>query len=129
MLLSRSLRRLVAVIAAALFLACQGMAVARASPPLAFPQSNAATAPESCRDTGQDTSKNTDDNVCQAWCQSQNASSTLFKVSVFTAADLPALITGSVQPVHVAQRLTPVEPALARAQSPPLPIVLCRLRN
>lgn len=62
MLLSRSLRRLVAVIAAALFLACQGMAVARASS-LAFPQSNAATVPESCRDTGQDTSKNTDDNV------------------------------------------------------------------
>lgn len=128
MSLSRSLRRFVAVIAAALFLACQGMAVSRAAS-LAFPESSAGAAQASCRDARWDADKNTGGDVRQSQCQSQNASSVLSKANVFTTTDLPAITIRFDSFVTAVDAAPPVVPPLARIESPPLAIVLCRLRN
>lgn len=119
--LSKALRRLVAGTAAVLFLACQGMAVARAST-LAIPQSGAGTAQASCHGAG----NNTDDNDYPAQCQFQNASSTPSKV-VYSATDLPAITVAFDRSVTVVHSALQVAPPLARIESPPLTILHCRL--
>lgn len=123
MFLSKSLRRLVAGTAAVLFLSCQGMAVARASTP-AFPQSGAGTAQASCHGAG----NNTDDNVYQAQCQSQNTSSTLSKV-VYSTTDLLAITVAFDRAVTAVHSTPQVTLPLARIESPPLSILHCCLRN
>ncbi len=123
MFLSKSLRRLVAGTAAVLFLACQGMAIARASTP-AFPQSGAGTAQASCHGAG----NNTDDNVYQAQCQSQNASSTLSK-AVYSTTDLPAITVRFEHPLIAVHSVPLAVSPPARIESPPLSILHCCLRN
>ena len=120
MLLSRSLRRLVAGAVAVLFLACQGMAVVRAAT-LALPQSSAGAAQASCHSTG-----NSD---CQANCQSQHNSSSQSFTNIYAVTDLPAITVRIDRIVAVADSALSAEPPLLRVEPPPLAILHCCLRN
>ena len=120
MALSKSLRRFVAGTAAALFLACQGMAAAVAP-------SGAAATPTPCHDAGGDTGKNAGDG-CPASCQFQNASSTPSKV-VYATIDLPAIVAAFDRFVPVVNSAPPVVSWLAQIEPPPLRILHCCLRN
>jgi len=126
MSLSRSLRRLVACTAAALFLACQGMGVARASLP-AVAQSGAGAAQESCHDAGREAGNQTEGS-CHAQCQFQNASSTPSKI-VYAATDLPAITVAFDRSVTVVNSAPPVVLPLAWIEPPPHYILHCCLRN
>ena len=126
MSLSRSLRRLVACTAAALFLACQGMGVARASLP-AVPPSSAGAVQEACHDAGREAGNQTEGS-CHAQCQFQNASSTPSKV-IYAATDLPAISVAFDRSVTVVHSAPPVVLPLAWIEPPPLYILHCCLRN
>jgi hypothetical protein len=126
MFLSRLMRRFVAVAAAALFLACQAMAVASAPSP-AFAQSGADAAQLPCHDGGGEAGKSAGEG-CPAQCQIQNASSTLSKI-VYSTTDLPAITVAFDHFVAVASIAPPVVSWLARIEPPPLRILHCCLRN
>jgi len=126
MLLSRSLRRLVACTAAVLFLACQGVGVALASFP-AGSQSGAGAAQEPCHDAGRESGNRTGGS-CHAQCQFQNASSTPSKV-IYAATDLPAITVDFDRFVTVVNSAPPVVLPLARIEPPPHYILHCCLRN
>ena len=126
MFLSRSLRRIVAGTAAVLFLACQGMAVARASS-LSLPQPGAGAAQESCHDAGKEAGKNAE-GTCQTQCQFQNTSSTP-SAFVYSTTDLPAITVVFDRSVAVVNSAPPVASRLARIEPPPLRILHCCLRN
>jgi hypothetical protein len=125
MILSRSLRRFVASSAAALFLACQGIAIVYAHSTGA-PGSSAGAAQGSCHDPGQQTGKNASNSACQANCQSQLTSS---GISDFATIDLPAIATRVVRTIAVADSALPAEAPLLRIESPPLLVLHSRLRN
>jgi hypothetical protein len=126
MFLTKSLRRFVACTAAVLFLACQGMAVARASLP-AVPQPGAGMAQESCHEAGGEAGKGAGDS-CHAQCQFQNASSTPSKV-VYSTIDLPAIVVTFDRSVAIVNSAPPVVSWLARIEPPPHSILHCCLRN
>jgi hypothetical protein len=130
MILSRSLRRFVALFAAALFLACQGMAVVYAHSGSA-PGSSAGAVQGSCHGAGQDADQNTDNSVYQAQCQFQHTSSSspASGANIFAAAGLPAITTRIDRIVAVADSVLLPEPPLLRVESPPLAILHCCLRN
>jgi len=128
MILSRSLRRLVAMLAAALFLACQGMAVVYAHSN-GVPGSSAGAMQGSCHGAGQDADQNTDNSAYQAQCQFQHTSSSASGANVFAAADLPAITAHSDRIVVVADLVPLPEPPLLRVEPPPLAILHCCLRN
>jgi hypothetical protein len=128
MVLSRSLRRMVALAAATVFLACQGTMVAYAR--VADGAGSAAVVAQgSCHDSGQQTGDTTSRNTCQANCQSQVTSSSQSGANVFAAVDLPA-ITFRFDPIElVARSASPAKPPRLRVESPPLAILHCCLRN
>ena len=128
MILSRSLRRFVAMLAATLFLACQGMAVVYAHSNGA-PGSSAGAAQGSCHGASQDADKNTDNSVYQAQCQFQHTSSSASGANIFAAADLPAITIRVDRIVAVADSVLLPEPPLLRVKPPPLAILHCCLRN
>jgi len=127
MLLSRSLRRLVASIVALAFLGCQGVALAHARSPDAT-GSGASKVAGSCHDAGQEPGDVANSNACQSNCQSLNTSSSSSGANVYAVTDFPA-IAALVEPfVQVAGLVQPDEPLL-RIESPPLSILHCCLRN
>ena len=127
MLLSKTSRRLVARIAAVLFLACQGTMIAYARSVDAA-GSSAGAVQGSCHDPGQQTGDTTYKNTCQANCQSQVTSSSPSSANVFAAADLPAIAARIERIVVVADSAPPADPLLW-VKSPPLAILHCCLRN
>ena len=124
--LSKSLRRVVASTAAALFLACQGMAYANASLP-DTPQLRAGTAQESCHDAAGAAGGNNGYD-CPAPCRFQNTSSSASTV-LGSATDLPAINARFDPFLIVEKRLPPAISRLARIEPPPLTILHCCLRN
>jgi hypothetical protein len=127
MMLSRSLRRFVASLAAALFLACQGTVIVYAHSTGA-PGSGAAQG--SCHDPGgQQTGNTANNNDCQANCQSQLTSSGSSGVGVLAAADLAAIPTRIDRTVTVADSAPAVQSPLLQIEPPPLTILYCCLRN
>lgn len=126
MVLSKSLRRLVAGTVAALFLACQGAAVvyARAvdSQPSGAPQG-------SCHEPSQQESKTSGKSDCQANCQSQLNSSSQSFANIYAVTDLPASTVRIDRFVAIADSALPAEPPLLRIESPPLLVLHSRLRN
>jgi|SRR5262245_11971403 len=118
---SKSFRQLVAIVAAALLLACQTTGVAHACD-LGTPQPGAAS--ELCHDTG------TGDSDALTHCQSQHASSsTSAEAGIFAVAVFPIFAERVDQYAGAAETRVPSAPRLARAESPPLTILHCRLRN
>jgi len=126
MLLSRSLRRLVAGAVAVLFLACQGAAIVYAR---AADSQQSGAAQGSCHEPGQQDSRTTSNNDCQANCQSQHTSSSPSFDNIFATTDLPAITVRIDRIVAVADSALPAERPLLRIESPPLSILHCRLRN
>jgi hypothetical protein len=125
MVLSRSLRRIVAFAAATLFLACQTTAFVYArSADVLQPGGISAQGP--CHDSEQQSDQTSRDNVCQANCLSQLTSS---GAGVFAATDLPAITTRTDRIVAVAHLASPAEPPLLLVEPPPLAILHCCLRN
>jgi hypothetical protein len=123
MILSKSLRRYVALSAAVLFMACQGTATVYAS---SIGIAGSGAAQGSCHDPGgQQTDKTANDKACQANCQSQSTSS---GASVFAATDLPAITTRIDRIVAVADSVLLPEPPLLRIESPSLLVLHSRLR-
>ena len=123
MLLSRSLRRLVAGTAAVLFLACQSAALAQVCFTFAL-QPEAAGAQMPCHSTGDG---NGAGGSGQNHCDSATASASGF--SIYGLAELPAITTHIDRIVVVAGSAVPTEPPLLRIESPPLSILHCCLRN
>lgn len=131
MILSRSRRRFVAILAAALFLACQGMAVVYAHSNGA-PGSSAGATQVSCHDAGRNADKSSDNSVYQAQCHFQHhtsSSSSASSANIFAAADLPAITARVDRIVAVADSVLLPEPPLLRVEPPPLAILHCCLRN
>lgn len=127
MILSRSLRRLVAGAIAALFLACQGMSIVYARS-VDAPGSGVGAAAGSCHDTGQQAGNAAGNSACPSNCQSLNNSSSPSSANVLAVTDLPA-ITTRIEPVaSVAKSALPDEPLLL-VEPPPLTILHCCLRN
>jgi hypothetical protein len=126
MILSRSLRRFVTMLAAALFLACQGMAVVYGHSNGA-PGSSAGAAQGSCHGAGRDADENTDNSVYQAQCQYQHTSAS--GANIFAAADLPAITARVDRIVAVADSVLLAESPLLRVEPPPLAILHYCLRN
>lgn len=126
--LSTSAKRFVAAGAAVLFLACQGMTVARGSS-MALPQSSAAAMQHSCHDAGWNAGENKDDTGNQGRCQSQNASSNLSKANIFAATDLPAITIRFDRTMTAAESAPQAMPPLARIEPPPHSLLHCCLRN
>ena len=123
MLLSRSSRRLIAGIAAVLFVACQSVALVHAGIPGA-PQPDAGMALDSCHDSGNSAN---DNEVCEGSCRT--VSSSLFKVNVFAVTDLPALTVSVARFVPFNDAAPRVEAWTSHADPPPLAILHCCLRN
>jgi hypothetical protein len=127
MLLSRRATRFVAVVAGAFVLLCQTAAAAQACalPPAAASESALA---ETCHDAVP-LSGNAAGHAQHQNCPAHNASAGFAKLDIPQAADLPGL---EVQPVWlrapVRDGLTSITP-LARAESPPVTILHCCLRN
>jgi hypothetical protein len=128
MFLSRRSRRMLAGIAAVMLLACQSMAVAQAS--TAGASQSGGVAPGSCHDSGQDSrSGGASDNPCGAPCQ--HAFSAPAKAGTFDSgtADLPVMTVRVDRLATTTDIAPPVESWPARAESPPLSILHCCLRN
>lgn len=120
------LRRFVACTTAALFLGCQGMAIAGVQAPA--PVQAGTEAPMApCHDAGGETGKKAG-NDCPAACQFQNTSSTPSKL-VYSTIDLPAVVVAFDRFVPVTDSTPPIVPWLARIEPPPLRILHCCLRN
>ncbi len=126
MILSRPSRRLVAGIAAVLFLACQGSAAAYAGFPGA-PQAGATATQGSCHDSGQQTGDSTQKSTCQANCESQLTSSTPSGNNIYASADLPVITTLIDRIAAVADSAPLAESPLLRVEPLPLRILHCRL--
>jgi len=126
MLLSRSLRRVVAGTVAVLFLACQGAVVVYAR---AVDSQQAGAAQGSCHEPDQQDSKTTGNSDCQANCQSQHNSSSQSFANIYAVTDLPAITVRIDRIVAVADSALPAEPPLLRIASPPLLVLQSRLRN
>ena len=125
--LRKTSRRFVACATVALFLACQGMAIAHTSLP-DLPPSGSGTAQEPCHhDMGEQGGK-TDGGKCHAPCQYQNASSTPH-TSVHAITDLPAIAIAFAPEPAAARATAPATVARARIEPPPFSILYCRLRN
>jgi hypothetical protein len=116
----------VAYTVAALFLACQGMGVARASLP-AVPLSDAGAMQEACHDAGREAGNKTGGG-CHVQCQFQNTSSTPSKV-IYAATDLPAITVAFDRSTTVVISAPPVALPLAWIEPPPHYILHCCLRN
>jgi hypothetical protein len=121
-------RRVVAAIAGTFLLLCQSAGVAHACTPDA-PQWSVNVVHEACHDSAPDDGNTTNDDTCQPHCGSQQASTAQAKVNAPEAADLPVLTARLELPAFAAPCDSPVDYSLARAESPPLTIVHCRLRN
>ncbi|HXF65740.1 MAG TPA: hypothetical protein VNK67_03440 [Burkholderiales bacterium] len=123
MSMSRSLRRLVAGLAAVLLLACHGLALAVSA---GAPGTSQGAAQGPCHDFGGDPSKSTSGGACQAGCQPQPLPSP--SPGALPAADPPAI------PARIGRVAAVAGPAIATETRPqaeplPLPILHCRLRN
>jgi hypothetical protein len=127
MLLRRTFRRFVACTAAALFFACQGMAVARTSLPELSSAASAGAAQEPCHDMGGQPDKTAGDS-CHTPCHYQNASSTP-STTVHAITDLPAITVALDHSAAIASSAPRAVVALARVEAPPLRILHCCLRN
>ena len=113
---------------AVLFLACQGMAIVSARP-LTAAGSGAEGAQESCHEIGRKSDNNTRKNTCQANCDSQHISSTLFGANAYAAADHPAITTRTDRIATIADSGSYAEPPLLRVEPPPIRTLHCCLRN
>lgn len=127
MVLSRSLRRMVAFAAASLFMACQGTMVAYARS-IDAPGSSAGAVQGSCHNPSKQAGDTTYKNTCQADCRLQLNSSSPPGAGIPAAAVLPAIAPRIDRSTAVAQSAPPADPLL-RIESPPLAIVHCCLRN
>jgi hypothetical protein len=116
------------MLAAMLFLACQGMAVVYGHS-IGAPGSSAGVAQGSCHGADRDADENTDNSVYQAQCQFQHTSSSASGVNIFAAADLPAITVRIDRIVAIADSVLLPEPPLLRVKPPPLAILHCCLRN
>jgi len=126
MFLRRPFRRFLACATAALFLACQGMALASTSLPDLSPFT-AGTAQAPCHDMGEQGDKTAGD-TCHAPCQYQNASSTPF-TSIHAVTDLPAITVALDYSTTIAPSAPRAVAALTKVEAPPLRILHCCLRN
>src|SRR5262245_61089460 len=121
---SKSFRRLIAVATAALLLACQTAAVVHACD-LGTSQPGATSEP--CHDSGHG---NRGDNNAPKNCQSQHVSPlSPAELGVLAAAALPTFAERVDHCTVAAEMRASLAPQLARAESPPLTILHCRLRN
>jgi hypothetical protein len=125
MVSAKSLRRIVAGFAIALYLACQSAAVvyARAGD---FQTSGATQG--SCHESGQPNSKTTGDSDCHASCQSQSSPPSNPIADVYAVTDLPAITVRFDNIVAVAVFASSAKPPLLRIESPALVILHCCLR-
>lgn len=123
MILSRSLRRLVASLVAVAFMGCQGVALAHARS-LDTAGSGASKATGSCHDTGRKSGHGANGNACQ----SLNTSSSPAGATVYAVTDLPGITTRVELFARVASPVQPDEPLLD-IEPPPLAILHCCLRN
>jgi hypothetical protein len=109
-----------------LFLACQCVTGASAASAEAG-QAGASAAQEPCHGAGGETGKNTDA-TCQAQCQYQNVSPAPSN-AVHAITDLPAVAIAFDHTADVAPAAPSLMLPLARAESPPLSILHCCLRQ
>ena len=127
--LSRSARRLLAGIASALLLLSQTVVAVEACV-AAVPASSTNAAQSTCHESGSPDGSKCVYDTCQSHCMSQHGAPVTASVAVPTTSGLPAM-TARLDPLlpveHVAQRAKPL--LAARADSPPLTILHCCLRN
>jgi hypothetical protein len=124
-----STRRLIFGIAAALLLLCQTAMAASACMP-AFTQAGSGSTQANCHQPPDAVADgHAANDSCPSSCRSGHASFEPTKMQVYAAADLPLLTARNILAEPAARFAILDEPFLARAASPPLPIVLCRLLN
>lgn len=129
MLLSRSARRSLAGIASALLLMSQTVAAIDACA-ASVPATSANAAESPCHESGPPDGARCVDDGCQSHCVAPQRAPMTASVAVLVTSGLPAIHARLDQPLpgeRVARRAKTL--LTARAESPPLPIVLCCLRN
>jgi hypothetical protein len=124
-LFSRSTGRFVACIAGAVLVLCQTAAAAEACMTGA-PSSGNSAVEQPCHDSAQKSGQD-EHSACQTQCLSQRAAPAETKVSVPAATDMPALTVRLDQPLFAAHAAPFPKLLTARADSPPLTILHCRL--
>jgi hypothetical protein len=125
----KSSRRLIAIVATALLLACQTMAVVHACT-FGTPYPSTSSAGEPCHDSGNDAGNTTGGNVFETHCQSQHASSApVAELSILAAIGVQEFTARVDRYAGAIEAVVPAAPRFPRAESPPLTILHCRLRN
>lgn len=119
---NRFSRQFISGIAVALLLLCQGTGIASAG----MPQPGGSAA-ESCHEPLTATAGDTDASHCAEQCPALRASSQSPNPDIPAAAGFPALTVRADFPAPARPCAAPRESRLFYPNSPPLPIVLCRL--
>lgn len=128
MILSSSLRRVVAGVAGMMLLLCQ-TAIAAHGCILGAPSPSDSVMLQPCHEAESEAGGASEHDLCQAHCLSQQAMPAVDKIPAFAAVDLPALTVRLDQPLPTAYAVLVAASLPARAASPPLIIIHCRLRN